>query len=52
MRKKLKKMNIYYILIDSILTKLCSMWEHVAKWIGRLARDEKVWGSIPIAGHV
>ena len=26
--------------------------EHVAKWIGCWTRDQKVWGSIPSAGHV
>ena len=29
-----------------------SVWEHVAKWIGRWTQDQKVWGSIPSAGHV
>ena len=28
------------------------VWEHVAKWIGRWTLDQKVWGSIPSAGHV
>ena len=31
------------------------MWktpQAMAKWIGRRTQDQKVWGSIPSAGHV
>ena len=28
------------------------LWEDVAKWIGHWTQDQKVWGSIPSAGHV
>ena len=28
------------------------MWKHVAEWKGRWAQDQKLWGSIPTAGHM
>ena len=52
-----KKENVIYVyptsqneLID-IMYEIRS-WEQVAKWNECWTQDQKIWGAIPIAGHV